>query len=229
MINKITVISAALVSSLNLGVSMEEGNIDDPPPPLPSSIVEELLDEDIPDHIPFKSREDELEAEVSNLKTLLSEKEDEIEGIKEERKIEEDSNDEMAKRNSHRTDVHGSSKDSNNNRQDDGQEEQKESLGTFEATYYTAYCDTCDENAITANGDDISESIFVDGDRVIAVDPDVISLGSTVEVSTGSETFKAEAVDTGGDINGNRIDILVESEEEAQELGRQDVEVSIID
>lgn len=101
---------------------------------------------------------------------------------------------------------------------------------TMEATYYDSFCDTCGQwGGITATGHDISESIYVDGYRVIAVDPSVIPLNSTVKVTSPHETFKAKSLDTGGDIVGNRIDILVESDEEARRLGRHDVTVEVID
>ncbi|SDW21444.1 3D (Asp-Asp-Asp) domain-containing protein [Marinococcus luteus] len=92
---------------------------------------------------------------------------------------------------------------------------------TVEATAYTAECVGC--SGITATG------VNLNNDRdanVIAVDPDVIPLGSTVEVE-GMGTYKAE--DTGGAINGNRIDVHVPTNSEALSFGRQDVEVTVVD
>jgi 3D (Asp-Asp-Asp) domain-containing protein len=51
--------------------------------------------------------------------------------------------------------------------------------------------------------------------RTIAVDPDVIPLGS--EVVINGHSYIAE--DTGGDIKGNVVDVFVESREEAKKLG----------
>ena len=100
---------------------------------------------------------------------------------------------------------------------------------TYNATYYSAYCPTCGEwGGITATGDDISSSIYVRGKRVVAVDPSVIPLGSTVRVTTPNESFEALAIDTGGNIKGNRIDILVESTEKAYSLGRHSVKVEVL-
>ena len=100
---------------------------------------------------------------------------------------------------------------------------------TYNATYYSAYCPTCGEwGGITATGDDISSSIYVRGKRVVAVDPSVIPLGSVVKVTTPYETFEALALDTGGDIKGRRIDILVEATEKAYSLGRHDVKVEVL-
>lgn len=47
--------------------------------------------------------------------------------------------------------------------------------------------------------------------RTIAVDPDIIPLGSTVKIE--GQEYVAE--DTGGAIKGNRIDIFVSSHDEA--------------
>src|SRR5699024_1773806 len=87
-------------------------------------------------------------------------------------------------------------------------EEEEESQGrqiSVEATAYTAFCDTgC--TGVTATGIDVSQSIYHEGRRVIAVDPAVIPLGSEVIVKAGGQEFEAVAEDTGGDIVGNRIE-----------------------
>lgn len=123
------------------------------------------------------------------------------------------------------------SEDETEEADEDDEEVVDESNGesmTMEATYYTALCDTgC--TGTTATGVDVSGSNMHEGKQVIAVDPDVIPLNSTVEVSNGGETFTAIAADTGGDVNGNRIDILVGSVDEANEKGRHSVKVEIID
>ena len=98
---------------------------------------------------------------------------------------------------------------------------------SMNATHYSAFCPTgC--TGKTATGVDVSNTIYHNGKRVVAVDPNVIPLGSTVRVTGGGYDFEAVAIDTGGDIKGNRIDILVESTEKAYELGRKDVQVRII-
>lgn len=100
---------------------------------------------------------------------------------------------------------------------------------TYEATAYTAFCDTgC--IGITASGYDVSNTIHTsDGLRIIATDPAVVPMYSivTVTLSDGT-TFKAQALDTGSAIRGNRIDILVASHAEAITLGRQAVEIELI-
>ncbi len=95
-------------------------------------------------------------------------------------------------------------------------------------TAYTAFCaEGC--TGITKTGVDVSHSIYYEGARVIAVDPSVIALGSTVEVrlSDGS-SFRAKAIDTGGAIKGARLDLLVANEADAVQFGRQSVELRVI-
>jgi 3D (Asp-Asp-Asp) domain-containing protein len=60
---------------------------------------------------------------------------------------------------------------------------------------------------------------------VIAVDPSVIPLGSTVEVE-GYGVYSAE--DTGGAINGRKIDIFLSSHQEAINFGVRSVRVRIL-
>lgn len=97
----------------------------------------------------------------------------------------------------------------------------------FEATHYSAFCNTgC--TGVTALGYDVKNTIYHNGHRVIAVDPSKIKLGSLVEVQTSYGTFKALAGDTGGDIKGHRIDILVKNDNVAYELGREKVQVRVL-
>ena len=99
---------------------------------------------------------------------------------------------------------------------------------TVESTAYTAFCDTgC--TGTTATGHDVSHSIYYEGMRIIAVDPNVIPLYSIVEIDTGNRLITAIALDTGGDIQGYRIDYLVETKDEAFSWGRRDVKVRIVD
>lgn len=98
---------------------------------------------------------------------------------------------------------------------------------TMIATHYTAFCEGC--SGITATGIDVKRSIYANGLRVIAVDPQEIPLGSIVRIEyADGTTFKAIAGDVGGAIKGRRIDVLVASESEAYRLGKQTVAVTII-
>lgn len=105
----------------------------------------------------------------------------------------------------------------------------KEAFGQwiqFEATYYGSDCYKC--SGKTAYGINVQSTIYHNGLRIIAVDPNVIPLGSIVEVKTPNEAFKAIAGDTGGRINGFIIDVLVESEAASIKYGRHPVQVRIL-
>ncbi|MGJ7909620.1 3D domain-containing protein [Neobacillus sp. LXY-1] len=91
---------------------------------------------------------------------------------------------------------------------------------TVKATAYTASCEGC--SGVTATGVDIKENPEA---KVIAVDPKVIPLGSTVYVEGYGQAI---AADTGGAIKGNRIDVFIPSEEDAMEWGKKEVTVKII-
>ncbi|MCM3109884.1 3D domain-containing protein [Lederbergia lenta] len=98
---------------------------------------------------------------------------------------------------------------------------------TFQATYYTAFCPTgC--IGTTKLGIDVSNTIHYNGLRIVAVDPNIIKLGSIVEVQTPNESFRAIAGDTGGDIKGMRLDILVADRGTAYNLGRHNVQVKVV-
>ena len=60
---------------------------------------------------------------------------------------------------------------------------------------------------------------------VIAVDPDVIPLGTKVFIPGYG---KAVAEDVGGSIKGHRIDVAFDTHEEALRFGRRDLEIIII-
>ncbi|WP_188207834.1 3D domain-containing protein [Alkalibacillus aidingensis] len=89
------------------------------------------------------------------------------------------------------------------------------------ATAYTANCDGC--SGTTYTGIDLNKN---PDQKVIAVDPDVIPLGSTVWVE-GYGT--AVAGDIGGAIQGDRIDVFIPSEEEAKRYGVKQVKIEILD
>lgn len=100
------------------------------------------------------------------------------------------------------------------------------------ATAYTSYCDTgC--IGVTATGHDVSNTVYYQGVHIIAVDPKVIPLGSKVKVYfKDRDPVIAYAIDTGGDIKGNRIDFLISTNntDVAFDFGTQDnVRVDILD
>lgn len=91
---------------------------------------------------------------------------------------------------------------------------------TVEATAYTPYCAGC--SGITATGIDVRSN---PNQKVIAVDPSVIPLGSKVWVEGYGEAI---AGDTGGAIKGNKIDILMPTQEQAINFGRQSITIKVL-
>ena len=92
-------------------------------------------------------------------------------------------------------------------------------LGNFTATHYCSCAKCCGtETGETATGTQAT------AERTIAVDPEIIPLGSKVIIN--NKVYIAE--DTGGAIKGNRIDIYCESHQEALELGVKKVKVYLI-
>lgn len=107
----------------------------------------------------------------------------------------------------------------------------------FQATAYDLSVASCGKSpghpqyGITASGFNLSGHDI--GSKLIAVDPNVIPLGSKIYIEFGSGyshlngTFTA--VDTGGAIKGNRVDIFFGSENVAGQVskfGRRDVTVT---
>ncbi|WP_462411853.1 3D domain-containing protein [Neobacillus sp. Marseille-QA0830] len=91
---------------------------------------------------------------------------------------------------------------------------------TVTATAYTASCEGC--SGITKTGVDIKSN---PEKKVIAVDPEVIPLGSKVYVEGYGEAI---AADTGGAIKGHRIDVFIPTEQGALNWGRKEVKLQII-
>ncbi len=89
------------------------------------------------------------------------------------------------------------------------------------ATAYTAHCDGC--TGITYTGINLKDN---PNQKVIAVDPNVIPLGSKVWVE-GYGT--AIAADIGGAIKGNRIDVFIPNEADAKRFGMQQLRIKIVE
>ena len=92
---------------------------------------------------------------------------------------------------------------------------------TVAATAYTASCKGC--SGITKTGVNLNAN---PDQKVIAVDPAVIPLGSKVHVEGYGY---ATAEDIGGGINGHEIDVFIPKQSDALEWGRKQVKVTIID
>lgn len=98
-------------------------------------------------------------------------------------------------------------------------------LGEFEVTYYTA--------GVESTGKDKSHPAYgitrsgarVEKDITIAVDPNIIPLGSYLYIE--GIGFRV-AQDTGGAIKGNRVDIYTPNLQDALEGGRHTAKVYIL-
>ncbi|WP_077603635.1 3D domain-containing protein [Oceanobacillus sojae] len=176
----------------------------------------------------------------ASLTAIEEEEEVQIKAEKEAKELEE--NREVDSKNVRENDADSDSNGHGAGRQESGEAEDEgatevpeettqtagEDVGTFEMTAYVAFCDTgC--TGVTATGYDVSSTIYSpEGLRIVAADPGVLPFGTIIEITSGGNTFQAVVLDSGGDINGNRLDLLVESEAEALEYGRQDVDVRIL-
>lgn len=102
-------------------------------------------------------------------------------------------------------------------------EEEWKSLGAYTLTAYCS-CQRCCGKAPGSPGYGITASgaTAVAG-VTIAVDPSVIPFGSEVKIN--DHTYIAQ--DTGGAINGSRIDVYFDDHQEALNFGRQSAEVFI--
>ncbi|UNL85066.1 G5 and 3D domain-containing protein [Priestia koreensis] len=88
------------------------------------------------------------------------------------------------------------------------------------ATAYTAFCTGC--SGKTRTGVDLRANPNA---KVIAVDPDVIPLGSKVYVEGYGYAI---AADTGSAINGNRIDVFFSDQSEAYRWGRRTIKIKVL-
>ncbi|WP_058308822.1 3D domain-containing protein [Gracilibacillus massiliensis] len=112
-------------------------------------------------------------------------------------------------------------KEENNKEAKEASSSQDGETITVSATAYTAKCEGC--SGITATGINLLENPNM---KLIAVDPNVIPLGTRVHVEGYGEAI---AGDTGGAINGNKIDLHVPTKDEAYAWGRRTVDVTILD
>ena len=95
-------------------------------------------------------------------------------------------------------------------------------IGQFEVVAYCAeqYPHICGGNAYTYTGAPVQAGLAV------AVDPEVIPLGSWLYID---DVGWRQAQDTGGAIQGRRIDMAVETHGEAREWGVQDKQIWIME
>ncbi|WP_343287511.1 ubiquitin-like domain-containing protein [Bacillus sp. CGMCC 1.16541] len=91
---------------------------------------------------------------------------------------------------------------------------------TVNSTAYTAYCNGC--SGKTRTGFDLRANPNA---KVIAVDPNVIPLGSKVYVEGYGY---AVAADTGGAIKGHKIDVFFPDKSKAYRWGRRTVKIKVL-
>ena len=89
------------------------------------------------------------------------------------------------------------------------------------ASAFTGNCNGC--SGVTTTGINLRKNPDI---KVIAVDPDVIKLGTKVYVEGYGYAI---AGDTGGGIKGNKIDVFFSSTSEAYKWGRKNVKIKILE
>jgi len=98
--------------------------------------------------------------------------------------------------------------------------------GRFDITGYTQYDDGCD--GLTSIGLDLSKD-WTKYFNFVAVDPDIIPYGSILIISFDNDFIIALAVDCGGKIKGNKLDLYFDTLKEAFSFGtKEDVLVGVI-
>ncbi len=102
-----------------------------------------------------------------------------------------------------------------------GSEEKGETI-YMKATAYNWDCASCDGRGLTSTGYNLKEN----PDGVVAVDPSVIPLGTKVWVEGYGYAI---ARDTGGNIQGNKIDLHMSSKQKAESYGVKTVQVKIVE
>jgi 3D (Asp-Asp-Asp) domain-containing protein len=95
-----------------------------------------------------------------------------------------------------------------------------------EGTAYTSDCLGC--SGLTFSEYNVRNTIYFGEYRIVATDLNVIPLYSLLKVQTNNESFYAIVLDKGGAIKGYRMDLLVNSYQDAISFGRQKVKVTIL-
>lgn len=96
----------------------------------------------------------------------------------------------------------------------------------IEFTYYTANCKGC--SGKTSTGYDVRNTVYYNGMRILATDPNVIPTYSIARFEINGEMVIGIALDKGGAIKGHKVDMLVTTRQEAITLGRQVKKVEIL-
>lgn len=145
-------------------------------------------------------RNEKISRELEDIQTVSQEKLEEIKNIVQEEEEEEEDFEELST-NTPKT----------------------QNLGVYTVTAYCCCKECCGksethpEYGITASGKRATEG------RTIAVDPNIIPLGTTVYLN--GVPYIAE--DTGSAIKGKKIDLFINDHQRAQEFGVQEMEVKL--
>lgn len=91
-----------------------------------------------------------------------------------------------------------------------------EEAGTSRSFRATAYC----LRGRTASGSNVRRGI-------VAADPRVLPLGTSITLDAGKYSGTYTVADTGGGVKGNKLDIWVPSCSEARTFGRRNVSVKV--
>ena len=87
-------------------------------------------------------------------------------------------------------------------------------FANFVATAYSV-------NGTTASGVRVNTGI-------VAADPNILPIGSVIEIEAGNHSGIYTVLDTGGFIKGKRIDIFIPSSDRAMNFGRRPVKVRVL-
>lgn len=91
---------------------------------------------------------------------------------------------------------------------------------TGEFTAYYPANDAMQGGGITAKGDNLYQSLYYRGYRIIAAPPSV-PFDTVVEIEVAGQTIKGIVRDRGGRIQGNKFDVTYGDKQSAEQFGRQ--------
>lgn len=96
-------------------------------------------------------------------------------------------------------------------------EEPQQEASDFEVFEATAYCDF----GITHSG-------LLARRGMVAADPQVLPIGSIIQIRAGDYSGIYTVMDTGGVVKGHLIDIYMPDHEEAIQFGRQKIKIQVL-
>ena len=199
--------------------------------------LSEELEELESTHLQELEKIETYEEKMENLEEDIQNKESEIDKLNKDLQAKREREEEearLAKVNSDKSTVLSSNKDSNSEQNTRSVSTSASSvssnrtLGSFKVTSY-AVGDGMTPSTTTANGTEVANTIYSpEGHRIIAVDTSVIPMNTIVRVTMNGNSFLAKASDTGSAINGNKIDLLVNSPSEAINNGVQEATIEVV-